>query len=275
LRPVSVVWRLGEEGLRVIEQVYPTKIKEPHVPSPPMPKPPAPDRTMFHAGISAIVLAVDLEALRHEAERSEGVIEFAHHVGNFVAVGEPLLRLYGGAAGLDDRRLRGCIAFGPERTMEQDATFSFRVIVDIAIKALSKAINDPTTAVLAIDQLHRLLRAGGRRHLHDDVIPDAAGNARVVFRTPNWQDFVMLSCREIRLYGAENYQVARRMRAMLHNLARTLPTARRPALLTELALLDRTLERLDMLDDDLALARGGDLQGLGGPMWEEPEASDD
>jgi hypothetical protein len=46
-------------------------------------------------------------------------------------------------------------------------------------------------------------------------------------------------------------------------------------LLTELALLDRTLERLDMLDDDLALARGGDLQGLGGPMWEEPEASDD
>ena len=275
LRPVSVVWRLGEEGLRVIEQVYPTKIKEPHVPSPPMPKPPAPDRTMFHAGISAIVLAVDLEALRHEAERSEGVIEFAHHVGNFVAVGEPLLRLYGGAAGLDDRRLRGCIAFGPERTMEQDATFSFRVIVDIAIKALSKAINDPTTAVLAIDQLHRLLRAVGRRHLHDDVIPDAAGNARVVFRTPNWQDFVMLSCREIRLYGAENYQVARRMRAMLHNLARTLPTARRPALLTELALLDRTLERLDMLDDDLALARGGDLQGLGGPMWEEPEASDD
>ena len=57
------------------------------------------------------------------------------------------------------RKLRGAVAFGPERTIEQDSTFAFRVIVDIAIKALSTAINDPTTAVLAIDQLHRLLRS--------------------------------------------------------------------------------------------------------------------
>jgi uncharacterized membrane protein len=52
----------------------------------------------------------------------------------------------------------GAVALGLERTIDQDSTFAFRVIVDIAIKALSKAINDPTTAVLAIDQLHRLLR---------------------------------------------------------------------------------------------------------------------
>jgi uncharacterized membrane protein len=120
--------------------------------------------------------------------------------------------------------------------------------------------------VLAIDQLHRLLRAVGRRHLHDDVINDAQGNPRVVFRTPNWQDFVELSCREIRLYGAANYQVARRLRAMLENLARTLPERRRPALLKELALLDQTLDRLGMLPDDLALAKAADLQGLGAPL---------
>src|SRR6185503_18011674 len=264
LRPVSIVWLLGQEGLTVIEQVSPAQVKGSHTPSRLTAPPPPPVRTIFHKGTSAIILAVDLGTVQREAERTDGVIEFAHQVGNFLSVDEPLFHLYGAAASADDKRLRGAVAMGPERTMEQDATFSFRVIVDIAIKALSKAINDPTTAVLAIDQLHRLLRAVGRRHLHDDVIPDAAGNARVVFRTPNWQDFVMLSCREIRLYGAENYPAARRMRAMLHNLARTLPTARRPALLTELALLDRTLERLDMLDDDLALARGGDLQGLGG-----------
>ena len=162
--------------------------------------------------------------------------------------------------------LRETVAFGPERTLEQDATFSFRIIVDIAIKALSAAINDPTTAVLAIDQLHRLLRAVGRRHLHDDVINDAQGKPRVVVRTPNWQDFVELSCREIRLYGAANYQVARRLRAMLENLARTLPDNRKPALLTELALLDQTLERLGMLPDDLVLAKASDLQGRGAPL---------
>ena len=107
------------------------------------------------------------------------------------------------------------------------------MIVDIAIKVLSRAINDPTTAVLAIDQLHRLLRAVGLRHLHDDVIKDEVGKVRVVFRTPDWEDFVQLSCREIRLYGAENYQVARRLRAMRDKLLITLPEARHGAFRAE------------------------------------------
>ena len=266
LRPVSIVWRLGQEGLVVIEQVYPAKIKDPHTPSRLIAPPPPPDRTILHKGTSAIILAVDLATVQREAEHTDGVIEFAHQVGNFLSVDEPLFHLYGGAAAADDKRLRGAVALGAERTLEQDATFSFRVIVDIAIKALSKAINDPTTAVLAIDQLHRLLRAVGRRHLHDDVINDASGKPRVIFRTPNWDDFVELSCREIRLYGAENYQIARRLRAMLENLTATLPDNRRQALAKELGLLDQTLEALNLLPDDLALARTPDLQGLGAPM---------
>lgn len=134
--------------------------------------------------MSAIILAVDIETLRLEAERTNGIIEFTRQVGDFLAVGEPLFLLYGGAAEADDRLLHGAVATGPERTIEQDATFAFRVIVDIAIKALSKAINDPSTAVVALDQLHRLLRVVGRRHLHDDVIMDSLGNPRVIFRTP-------------------------------------------------------------------------------------------
>jgi uncharacterized membrane protein len=266
LRPVSVVWRLGQEGLAVIEQVYPDKIKGPHTPSRLVGPLPMPEHTIFHKGMSAIILAVDLETLRREAVRTDGVIEFVHQVGNFLSVDEPLFHLHGGAAAADEHRLRGAVALGAERTLEQDATFSFRVIADIAIKALSRAINDPTTAVLAIDQLHRLLRAVGRRHLHDDVISDAAGKPRVIFRTPNWDDFVELSCREIRLYGVDNYQVSRRLRAMLENLAQTLPENRRPALLKELDLLDQALDRLGLLADDLALARTPDLQGLGAPM---------
>jgi uncharacterized membrane protein len=83
--------------------------------------------------------------------------------------------------------------------------------------------------VVALDQLHRLLRVVGRRHLHDDVIMDSSGKPRVIFRTPGWDDFVQLSCREIRLYGAENYQVARRLRAMLENLVQSLFEARHAA----------------------------------------------
>jgi uncharacterized membrane protein len=266
LRPVTIVWRVGEEGLQVIEQVYPAKMKGAYRPTPSRPPLGDPGRTVVQRGKSAIVLAIDLDTLRAEAERTDGVIEFTHQVGDFVAVDEPIFLLYGGSATVDENRLRGTVATGSERTLEQDATFAFRVIVDIAIKALSKAINDPTTAVLAIDQLHRLLRAVGRRHLHDDAIRDAAGRVRVVLRTANWDDFVRLSCREIRLYGAENFQVARRLRAMLENLLRTLPDARRPALREEIELLDRALEQLNLMPQDLALARTPDLQGPGGSL---------
>ena len=83
--------------------------------------------------------------------------------------------------------------------MEQDPRFAFRILVDIANKALSPGINDPTTAVLALDQIHRLLMYVGRGCL------DAGQGVRrpwpVVrwgYRTPDWIDFVSLAVTEIR-----------------------------------------------------------------------------
>jgi uncharacterized membrane protein len=160
--------------------------------------------------------------------------------------------------------LRGQIAFGPERTIEQDPTFAFRVIVDIAIKALSLAINDPTTAVLAIDQLQRLLRALGSRDLRDAHIFEGDGRLRVIFRTPNWTDFVHLAFSEIRQCGARNFQVARRLRAMIDYLLLTLPEVRLAAVRQEQKLLDRTLQEIYTFSEDLALAHVPDAQGLGG-----------
>jgi uncharacterized membrane protein len=116
--------------------------------------------------------------------------------------------------------------------------------------------------VLAIDQLHRLLRAVGRRHLHGDFIRSDGGGC-VIFKTPDWADFVELSCREIRFCGAENFQVVRRMRAMLENLIEALPERRVPALRRELDLLDQTIDLTYALPDDRQLSRVPDLQGLG------------
>jgi uncharacterized membrane protein len=264
LRPVSIVWNVAKQGLKVIEDVYPEATMDSQLPTRPHEKFGPPDRTVFHRGTSAIVIAVNLAALVAKAKKADCVIEFAPRVGDFVAVDEPLFLLRGGARVIDDRMLRGQVAFGRERTIEQDSTFAFRVIVDIAIKALSPAINDPTTAVLAIDQLHRLLRTVGKRALHDENIHDNDGQLRVIFRTPNWEDFVQLAFSEIRQYGAENFQVARRLRAMIDNLLQSLPERRLPALHRELDLLDRTLERLHVFPEDLTLARIPDSQGLGG-----------
>lgn len=263
LRPISIVGLVGKAGLAVIESVYPEPSLRPSKPAN-RAKPGTPGRVIRHQGTSEIVLAANLDELVAEAQKSVGVIEFVPQVGDFVATDEPLFNLYGGAASLDDERLRSTVAFGPERTMEQDPTFAFRIVIDIALKALSPAINDPTTAVIAIDQLHRLLRKAGRQNLRTDEISDKSGQLLVIFRTPNWEDFVHLAFTEIRQCGAQNMQIARRLRAMIENLIETLPKHRHPALQRELDLLDREIEKCFRYPEDLALAQVGDAQGLGG-----------
>lgn len=86
----------------------------------------------------------------------------------------------------------------------------------------------------------------------------------MVFRTPNWEDFVHISFREIRHCGAGSLQIERRLRAMIENLTRTLSDHRHPALLVELDLLDRAIAERYHFDEDVALARIPDSQGLGG-----------
>jgi uncharacterized membrane protein len=271
LRPVSIVTRVANEGFAVIESVYPETSSDPaDVPfrvSRPLGEP---ARIVRHQGSSEIVLAIELQTLVREAQMRDGVIEVLSQVGDFLARDEPLFALYGGAAAVDDAALHATVAFGSERTMEQDPMFAFRILVDIALKALSPAINDPTTAVLAIDQVHRLLRAVGKRRLHGDEIFDRAGQRRVVYRTPDWQDYVHVSFTEIRACGAANVQIARRLRAMLDNLFVALPPHRHAELLAERRRLDHAIEGAYRDRDDLMLASIPDAQGLGGSSSRHP-----
>jgi len=273
LRPVTIVTRIAEDGLTVIDDVYPDPIAAAPAGTPvaDAARPAAsreelghPGRTIAHRGKSAVVIAVNLKALAAEARRADTVVELVPRVGDFVSTGDPLFRQHGGPVAIDDRILHGNVAFGRERTLEQDSTFAFRVIVDIAIKALSAAINDPTTAVIAIDSLQPLLRTVGMRDLRNDSVWDADGRRRVLVRTPDWNDFVQLSFSDIRHYGASNLQVARRLRALLESLMEVLPESRVPALRREWQLLDRSVQRLFPFAEDLALARTPDPQGLGG-----------
>jgi uncharacterized membrane protein len=265
LRPVSIVGRIAQQGIKVFDDVYPNPIRSSSDPMRAVEKLGPWQRTIAHRGNSAIVIAVNLRALVGEAKKADVIIELAPRMGDFVARDDPLFLLRGpGATAINESKLYRQIAFGPERTIEQDSTFALRVIVDIAIKALSPAINDPTTAVLAIDQLQRLLRTAGDRNLHDETLFDSDGCLRVIFQTPNWDDFVHLTFNEIRQYGARSIQVVRRLRAMIESLSQSLPESRLPALRQQQDLLDRTLPDFYAFPEDLALARIADSQGLGG-----------
>jgi uncharacterized membrane protein len=190
LRPVSVVSGVATEGFEVVEDVYPHRVgtdvdqRRSKLAAKPGPA----DRTLYHEGNSAVLIAADFAWLSAAGIRTRGLIELVPRVGEFIAVGAPLFRLYGGAAGLDDQTLPDALAFGGERTLEQDPMFAFRILVDIAAKALSPAINDPTTAVLALGQIHRLLRSVGNRHLDTEAMLDESGALGVAFHTPDWED---------------------------------------------------------------------------------------
>ena len=105
------------------------------------------------------------------------------------------------------------------RTFEQDPKYPIRLLVDIAIKALSPAINDPTTAVQTIDQLEDLLHRLGSADLDAGYVSDKNGALRLVFPTPTWEDYLTLSFDEIRQFGSSSIQVTRRMRSALSSVS--------------------------------------------------------
>jgi uncharacterized membrane protein len=265
LRPSGALWAVASLGREVIESVYPRLLAS-DLPN----KTPAPAPFLEGNPTSIIrnrkdgaVLAFDIRGLVSLAQRADCVIEMVPQVGDFVAVGDPLFRIFQGGADLSAEALCQSVAVGQERTLEQDPAFAFRIMVDIASKGLSPAINDPTTAVLALDQIHHLLRNVGSRRLDDGQVRDAAGRLRLVYRTPDWEDFVLLAVTEIRQFGAASIQIARRMRAMLENLIQTLPEERAALLRQELDLLHRSSKRFFAEPEDQVLADVGDSQGMG------------
>jgi uncharacterized membrane protein len=265
IRPSSVLGSVALVGRKVVKGVYPARIDEEHSSAPePIKSLESKPRRVIDNHIDGVVLAFDLKGLVSLGERSNCLIELVPEVGDFVAAGDPLFRVYEGGADLSDDSLRKSVAIGQERTLEQDPMFAFRIIVDIASKALSPAINDPTTAVLALDQIHHLLRDVGSRYLAEGREADRTGRLRLVYRTPNWEDFVHLSVTEVRHYGRDSIQIQRRMRAMLENLIASLPDLRAPLLARELALLDASSKRMFPDHDDQLLAETSDLQGIGG-----------
>jgi uncharacterized membrane protein len=265
LRPASVLLLVADRAGRVFEQVYPVGFDPAHPEeSAAAALPDAAPRVIEYGGRSGVVMAFSAARLARLARDAGAVVELVPQVGDSIAPGDPLLRVFGAERPVPDAALRGCVAVGTERTLDQDPRFAFRILVDIANKALSPAINDPTTAVLALDQIDHLLLALGRRRLDEGVAVDADGKVRVVYGTPDWPDYVTLAVTEIRQYGEGSLQVMRRLRAMLEHLMVVLPEPRRPAVRQELALLDAAVARKFPDEADRKRAGVADYQGVGG-----------
>jgi uncharacterized membrane protein len=267
LRPVAVASLVARAGRKALREVL-AEAARPDAPAVvPAPYSRAGEPTlvvrMTHGGA---IQAVDVRGLGTWAHDNDCLVVLRHPVGDFVSAGAALMDVYGGDIGRDDEeRLRGMVALGVERTIEQDPAFAVRIMVDIAIRALSPAVNDPTTAVQVMDHLEDLLREVGRVDLSDTGAPLDDMASGLVVPVRRWADYLALSVTEIREYGHVSIQVVRRLRAMLEELSEAVLPERREAVLSELARLDDTVEANWSATVDIDRAGAADRQGIGGP----------
>lgn len=234
MRVESVIGQVGDETRGAIRRCYPEPYGAADAIELPLPEVSAivtaPDRP-------TIVQAVDEDGLQALAEAAGVALELVPAIGESVPANAPLIRVHG-TGSVDSDEARAGIALGGERTMEEDPAFGFRQLVDIAVRALSPGINDPTTAVIVLARLHDLLRELAGRAIPDPYRVGVDGGLRLVVPGPDWDAYVDLACTEIHEYGRGSSQVRHALAGVLDGLADVVPPERLAAVRRQRAALD-------------------------------------
>ncbi|MFG2696529.1 DUF2254 domain-containing protein [Kitasatospora sp. NPDC048407] len=218
--------------------------------------------TLLHEGRAGVLRDVNIRRLVRVARRHGAVLHMVPRIGDFIAPGTPTVLVAGGSPPRPGW-ITTALNVGVDRTMHQDLSFGFRQLVDIAIRALSPAVNDPTTAVQAVDRIHQLLAVLAPYQVGELRHRDRDGAVRLVQPVPGWEATVDLAFTEIRICGAGQPQVTRRLAAALDDLLRITPEPRLAPLVTQRRLLERAVTAAVPDEQDRAFALTPDRQGIG------------
>lgn len=218
---------------------------------------------VHYSGPPMTILQVDVELLVKQAAGAGAVIKVDYWVGDTILDGATLLEVRGGRKRINEAQVSAAFEMGVERTIEKDSKYAIRLIVDIAIRALSRAINDPTTAVQALDQLEDMLLWLGTHLLDVGYAYGKSGALRVIYPTTTWEDYLDLCLHEIRIFGAGQIQVARRLHALLEDLETAVPEPRKALVQEHMERLEASISRSIRDVDDRLDALQSDHQGIG------------
>ncbi|MET0840204.1 MAG: DUF2254 domain-containing protein [Marmoricola sp.] len=180
-------------------------------------------------GAIGTVEGLDRVRLVRLASRSDCVIEVRPRIGEYLAPGRVVLVVHGPLP-CPEEELLECVDLGRSRALYQDPTFGLRQLVDVATQSLSPAINQPTTAVQAIDRLQDLLVRISRAPRPTGLHVDAHGQVRLVESVPTPAYLLDLSFQEISQLGAASWHVTRRLAAAYDDLAAEAPEDWQPPL---------------------------------------------
>jgi uncharacterized membrane protein len=260
IRAVEVVHRIASETRASMQRMYP-ELAEADLPTRAVAPERPEDHLLTHDGDPGVLVSVDEKPLLDLATKHDVFIELLHHMGDFVPRDAPIFRVWG--ASCDPSDLKACVGIDQERTHQQDPAFGLRQLVDIAERALSPGVNDPTTAVQALDQIHDLLRWLSRRAFPSPVVVDASGVPRLLLPRPDFAAYVHLGLDESRQFGGASVQIARRLRGVLEDLLRVASEPRKHVLWQQLQMLDAVIARKIETSDERELSREASSQSHG------------
>jgi uncharacterized membrane protein len=224
----STLSAVARRGRQVVDDVYPDRLREIPAASG---GPPAGE--VCWPGRAATLQAIDVPALVQCAIRADVVIELCVRPGEVITE-HGRVALVHGAGEAPAQELLSSLRTGIERTFDQDPAMALRVLADIALRALSPAVNDPTTAVDALDGIDQLLRVLVLRDLAVEAVTGPDGEPRVRLRVASWEDYVSVALDEIIAVGGSSPLVGGRVERLLTELAAIAPAGREESLLVRL-----------------------------------------
>ena len=184
--------------------------------------------TLVTARRSGFVESVELDRLVRDLAAQGAFVRLGVRPGDHVTSGTPI-----GSAWAEERpldlgavgdALADAVTYGYERTFEQDVAFGFRQLTDIAVKALSPGINDPTTAAHAIGYAADLLRDLQCREVGPAVFSDRSGAPRVVMPDRDHRYYLDLAIGQVRRYGGREPTVLVALLGLLRDVATAVHT---------------------------------------------------
>lgn len=215
---------------------------------------------LSYGGRAGVITATDLFGMVELCREHDCWLELTVGVGEYLGRGTRFAIVHG--TGPDETAVTRFLLIGGERSFVQDPAFGFRQLVDTAIRALSPAVNDPTTAVQAIDRISDLLVAAGSNPDPTGLRVDDAGTVRIKRQLRGFEALLVLALTEIIRYGADAPQVVRRLHALLNDLERALPAERHPSVDRQRELLEATVATT-MPGPFQILSSTPDREGLG------------
>ena len=219
-----IVDRIAEETVAMIDDMMP----RPHHPNPlkdAAPLRPNPSEVAVLSDASGYIRFIDKRRLVATAKHYHVSIRVLRRVGHFVPAGIPLMMVSKGnrLPSEETAELLAAFDIGPTRTLQQDVEFGVLQIVDVALKAISPAVNDPTTAINCVDQLSRILIHFASREPPEELLYDPPGIVRASIRWIHFERLLEAAFERIRMYAKTDVAVSLRLLRALGNIAASTP----------------------------------------------------